>query len=265
MLAARTTVAGAILLGGVVGSLAPARANDSAAVLEAGGIVLARTDAVAMESEDLVIGREKVSVSYVFRNVSGKDQDLRVAFPVPEHAGEDELGDVQLDVGSKNPMKFSVVVDGKPQAFTTEIKRGDGKVKITHHWMQRFPRDRTVAIRHEYVPVTGGFFVLPPGEVPEADDRDLDRELARRYCVGPKLLAKLRKKGAYVRNVHYTLKSGGNWAGPIGRFRLTIQKGSAGEQVSVCLPDTRRSSPTTFTVERTSFTPTSDLAILFIP
>ena len=99
-----------------------ARANDSSALLAAGGIVLTTSSDVAMESEDLTIGRTRVRVSYVFRNKGTKEIRTRVAFPLPlipfcadEDRGECK-GDIQLGEGP-NPMAFNLCVDGKPVAF----------------------------------------------------------------------------------------------------------------------------------------------------
>lgn len=66
-------------------SAAPAFANDSIAELGTGGLILSRSDTVAMESEDLFISPEKVTVGYVFRNNTDKDVDAVVVLPMPEH------------------------------------------------------------------------------------------------------------------------------------------------------------------------------------
>jgi hypothetical protein len=66
---------------------APVLANDSIAELGAGGIVLSRSDVVAMEKEDLFISMEKVEVDYVFRNQSDEDVNAVVAFPMPDIEG----------------------------------------------------------------------------------------------------------------------------------------------------------------------------------
>jgi hypothetical protein len=248
-------------------SPAVGHANDSSALLESGGIVLTTSADVTMESEDLTIGRTRVRVSYVFRNTGTKEVRMRVAFPVPPipvcaepDMGECE-GDMQIGEGP-NPMGFKLWVDGKPASFDTEEKttmgkRGVGEKKITHHWEQVFPPRRAVAVVHEYTPVAGGFFT-------SADD-DFRHEMAQKYCVGPKLQAALESPQQFVWAVHYILKTGANWNGPIGKFKLTIVKEAPGDKVSVCLPDTRRASPTTFEVTRSDFVPDKDLKILFIP
>jgi hypothetical protein len=236
-----------------------ARANDSTALLEAGGIVLTTSKDVVMQSEELHIARDKVKVAYVFRNTGREDVRTRVAFPVPEWDDEDEA-DLLLDRRSDNPMGFALTVDGEPRKFETEVRRTDGKVKVTHHWEQVFPTDRSVAVTHAYAPAAGSFFFAG-----DDVDADLEAELVGRYCVGPKLLAEIRAKPRFLWAVHYVLKTGANWKGPIGRFTLTIDKGNPKDKVSVCIAATRRATPTTFEVKRTDWTPTDDLRILFVP
>src|SRR5947208_4905487 len=62
----------------------PARANDSAAELSIGGLQFVRTNDVAMESENLRIGLDRISVRYQFANVTAKPVTLTVAFPLPD-------------------------------------------------------------------------------------------------------------------------------------------------------------------------------------
>lgn len=224
-----------------------------------------------MESEDLSISRHRVRVSYSFRNTGHDDLRTEVAFPVPGFLVCDDSdngdcdGDMQIDERSSNPMKFKLLVDGREQPFKTEKKRtevrkGEGTLWITHHWEQVFPKDRSITITHEYVPVAGGFFT-PTGR---GDDR-FEHEMADLYCVGPKLMRVLTGEQQFVWAVHYILTTGANWKGPIGTFKLTIVKDSSKDKVSVCIPDTRRTSPTTFEVSRRDFVPKQDLKILFIP
>src|ERR1700682_4151709 len=61
-----------------------ARANDSAAELSIGGLQFVRTNDIAMESEDLRISLDRVTVRYQFANTSGKPVTLTVAFPLPD-------------------------------------------------------------------------------------------------------------------------------------------------------------------------------------
>jgi hypothetical protein len=50
---------------------APARANDSASELDAGGLVLRREPGSGLSSADLSIARDRITVSYLFRSRVG--------------------------------------------------------------------------------------------------------------------------------------------------------------------------------------------------
>ena len=69
----------AFLLAVLLATAGPARANDSAAALDAGGLVLVSDPEVELVSEDLRIGVDRISVDYVFRNRSDAPRTLRVA------------------------------------------------------------------------------------------------------------------------------------------------------------------------------------------
>jgi hypothetical protein len=78
------------------------------------------------------------------------------------------------------------------------------------------------------------------------------------------LLAAMKKKPVLLRSVHYVLTTGANWKGTIEKFKLSLVKAKPAEKISLCIPDTKRVSPTTFVVERSNFTPTEDLRVLFV-
>ncbi|WP_395397977.1 DUF4424 domain-containing protein [Novosphingobium sp. BL-8A] len=110
-----------------------AAANDSSAQLAAGGLVLTRSDAIEMQTEDLAISRSAVSVRYTFVNTSGKDVVSRVAFPLPAVGGREFFEmDVAIPVGSPyNFLGFQTRVDGKPVAMEIEQKAMVGNVERT--------------------------------------------------------------------------------------------------------------------------------------
>jgi hypothetical protein len=95
---------------------APARANDSIAETALGGLTLAKSDAISMDSEDLYVSRDRVEVKYRFTNTSDAPIEALVAFPLPvlppgNEAGEDEAvywGDARAD------LEFQTKVDGAP-------------------------------------------------------------------------------------------------------------------------------------------------------
>lgn len=91
----------------------PALANDSIAELGTGGIILSRTDAVSMLSENLSISMDRVTVDYVFKNQTDKDVEPIVAFPMPDIAGSIYERPALPDDQSDNFLGFEVTVDGK--------------------------------------------------------------------------------------------------------------------------------------------------------
>jgi hypothetical protein len=99
-------------------SATPVFANDSIAELGTGGLILSRSDAVSMESEDLYISPDKVTVDYVFRNITDKDVDAIVAFPMPDIEGDPNEMPAIPNGQSDNFLGFEVTIDGvaaKPQ------------------------------------------------------------------------------------------------------------------------------------------------------
>jgi hypothetical protein len=107
-----------IILFGVGLSLAvSALANDTTASSAAGGLVLQRTDAIDMVSEDLFVSAGQIRVRYVFRNRTSKDVDTVVAFPMPDRdLGEEYGGDVGY------PSNFRTRVAGRSISATLERK-----------------------------------------------------------------------------------------------------------------------------------------------
>ena len=115
----------------VAAMAAPAAANDSIAGLGAGGIMLGRTDDIAMESEDLFISMDEVKVDYVFRNQSDKDFETIVAFPMPDiDANPNEMPQLPDDT-SDNFLGFSVTVDGAPVKAELEQRARAVGVDVT--------------------------------------------------------------------------------------------------------------------------------------
>ena len=92
-----------------------ALANDSTAEKVAGGLVLTRTDAIDMVSEDLYISPEQVRVAYVFRNRTRAPVRTMVAFPMPDR----DLDEMSL-MDTNYPDQFRTLVDGRPVTMQVE-------------------------------------------------------------------------------------------------------------------------------------------------
>jgi uncharacterized protein DUF4424 len=94
---------------------ASAAANDSTAEHAAGGLVLARSAAIDMVSEDLFVSAEQIRVRYVFRNRSPRDVRTLVAFPMPDRdLTEAHFSDVAY------PEDFRTLVEDRQVAMAVE-------------------------------------------------------------------------------------------------------------------------------------------------
>ena len=113
---------------------APALANDSAAYLRAGGLEFTTTDAVVMEKEDLFLSPTLVRVNYIFRNVTDRPVDMRVAFPLPRLDMQLTLScqDVSIpNPDSENFVDFTTTVNGRPVRMDVQTKALAGEHDIT--------------------------------------------------------------------------------------------------------------------------------------
>lgn len=118
----KPTAAGALIVSLL---LAPGlvRANDTAAVLGAGGLELTTSEDIVMANEDLYLSKKQVRVRYAFRNESDRDITTTVAFPLPEIDQSDHSEMVFLPAEDQgNFVDFQVTVDGRPIQPTLEEK-----------------------------------------------------------------------------------------------------------------------------------------------
>jgi hypothetical protein len=135
----------------------------------------------------------------------------------------------------------------------------------TYYRQQTFPAGKDVVVEHAYKPIVGGT-VQPLAASPEVWKQERKRYV-RDYCVEPAFEAMAKTLDVtkwQERWIGYILKTGANWAGPIGEFRLVVDKGNAKNLVSFCGTNVTRISPTQFEMRATNFTPTRDLNILVL-
>ncbi len=134
-------------------------------------------------------------------------------------------------------------------------------LSLLYWWWQVFPAGRDVVVEHEYTPVAGQFFFSLPAT----------EEVHEMYCTDAPFLRAaarmMRRHGdpenplLLARGVHYILTTARNWAAPIGRFRLVIDKERL---VSLCWRGLKKVSRTRFVFEARNFEPTRDLKLLFL-
>ena len=313
---------------------APALANDSTAEIKTGGLVLTRTDAIGMDSEDLFISVDEIRVAYSFRNQTDADVDTIVAFPMPDIRFDPYEGIALPDLKSDNFLGFSASVDGQPVAVQLEQRAfaagldvtetlkaagaplfpfgdaafaalnalppdaltdwvtrglvfidrydvGDGMkdhptpfwvLKSTYWWRMTFPAGQSIMVEHRYAPSVGatvGVTFYQDGRFggPAYDD------YRQRYCIDKDfenaILKGMAARGDeyppyFESRISYVLKTASNWAGPVGSFSLTVDKGSKDNLVSFCGSDVRKVGPTQFKMTAKDFYPERDLDVLIL-
>jgi len=95
----------------------PASANDSSAELAIGGLTFTKNADISIESEDLRIALDAVTVRYVFLNRSAKPITLTVAFPLPDINLADASNAAFPVANPLNYVGFLTRVDGKAVSF----------------------------------------------------------------------------------------------------------------------------------------------------
>ena len=124
-----------------------ARANDTEAVLGAGGLTFAKSAALRMESEDLRLSSHEVRVAYVFRNLSDHAVTTRIAFPLPD-----------VDVGdmSETPHRFHLAGrDGDIVDFHLTVDGRERPASLEARAVNKQGRDVTELLRRFGIPLIG--------------------------------------------------------------------------------------------------------------
>ena len=145
-------------------------------------------------------------------------------------------------------------------------------LRETWYWEQTFPAGRDLQVEHSYAPGTGGSVgTMLASKASRAEPEG--RRMIADYCVDSAFLAAIDRRAAAThaefavlpeKRIHYILTTGGNWAAPIGRFRLVVDKGAADNLVSFCGDGIRKISPTQFEMMKTNWRPERDLKILIV-
>jgi hypothetical protein len=169
-------------------------------------------------------------------------------------------------------------------AWVNEFDQGKGwethlapswVLKTTFYWTQTFPAGKLVEVEHRYIPAVGGSVdTIVGSSMWDEDTEGWATAMRKKYCVDQSFVAAVRKKrpsapegsmsGYTEKRIAYVLKTGANWAKPIGDFRLVIDKGAADNLVSFCATGVKKIGPTRFEVSKKDYIPTSDLDILIL-
>lgn len=148
-------------------------------------------------------------------------------------------------------------------------------LRSKYWWRQVFPPGRDVAVRHEYRPFVGQAII---GRASETDASGPVGRLigddpagSDRYCLDAGTRRALAAAEArepdhpmpfIAAEIAYILTTARNWRGPIGRFRLTVDKGAPANILSLCWDGLRKTGPTSFEAVKQDFTPDRDIRLL---
>jgi len=169
-----------------------------------------------------------------------------------------------LPEGEKNRLVENKLLEAEHYSDRTNYTPLWG-IEFTYFSKHRFPPGKILRVHHEYTPVTGRSLF---GAFSSSDDLS-------RWCVDEttkkgvsKLVASRPLAGGWEKvvdrkEVDYVLKTGANWAGPIGSFELIIDKENPQSITSLCFEGLEKISNTEFRATRRNFIPKSDLSVLF--
>lgn len=298
--------------------LASASANNSTAMLEAGGIKLLETPHISLDVEDLYLSPSQIRIHYEFFNHSDEDKRMVVAFPVPDINADPEynygihnddpvnfLGftvtsngvsitpelEIKLMMHGKDYTKLLIEsgvpidrfstdyydkLDDIPVDFRQSLAEkglidwvpGDDWysknwiVKATYYWWQDFPAQSRTVLDHSYSPVIGGGIVEEQYGIGENIER---------FCIDDSFIKGFRRKVqetgeefALSSEVRYILRTANNWLGPIGDFRLVIDKLEPDNLITLCINGIRKIAPTQFEFRAKNYVPDQDIDMMVV-
>ncbi|MBL0370800.1 DUF4424 domain-containing protein [Rhizobium sp. KVB221] len=146
-------------------------------------------------------------------------------------------------------------------------------LKSAYWWKTSFAPGKDIQVAHTYRPSVGGTVATTfLDENNEAKGARFD-EYKKKYCIDDAFV-RLAKKSNEAMNanqpslvenwISYVLTTGGNWAGPIKKFTLVIDKGEHDNFVSFCGEGVKKTGDTTFEMTATDYYPEKDLDILLL-
>jgi len=146
-------------------------------------------------------------------------------------------------------------------------------LQTTYYWLQTFPAGKDIVVEHRYKPSVGATVGTSYGAPYATKDAAYEAQL-KKYCIDKDFLAAIARATKNAKpefgvpfqeqRIEYILKTGANWSGPIGDFRLVIDKGSPENLVSFCGENVKKIGPTQFEMTKKDFLPDGNLAIVIL-
>ena len=131
--------------------------------------------------------------------------------------------------------------------------------QIIYSWKQTFKAGSVTEIKHQYTPLVGGSFL------PSLKAKD-SKAFIDEYCMDENFLKNFKnvKEEKVYHHLGYILTTGANWAKPIGKFTLTIDR-EPNTVLSLCWDKSlRKVGPNRFQAVKENFLPKKDLDIIFV-
>jgi hypothetical protein len=144
--------------------------------------------------------------------------------------------------------------DGDPPSYDPKWT-----YQVVFEWEQSF-RPGATKVDISYKPITGD-------SVDYGDTYETGRGV-QRYCVDAAFRSAVQRRkasggGFDVYTLGYVLKTARFWSGPIGKFRLVVDKGKPANLVAFCPLNSRKISDTQFEWTATNFSPDRDIEVVF--
>jgi hypothetical protein len=160
----------------------------------------------------------------------------------------------QLPKATRDQLLKQRLLTGEANAY-----RPQWTYHVVMEWEQSF-RPGATKVEISYKPIVG--------DSTDYGDYYDSRGAAHKYCIDPTFRAAFKKRrqaGAVfeVATLGYVLKTANFWSGPIGSFRMVVDKGKPANLVAFCPADSRKISETQFEWTATQFTPKRDLEAVF--
>lgn len=130
-----------LIIAGLLLAASPVLANDTSAVLTTGGLEFITNQDIVMESEELFISKDEIRVVYQFRNTGSEDQNILVAFPMPD-----------IVPNFWSPVAFPMGPDDNLFQFETTLNGMHVETEL-HEYAYAFGVDRTKVIRQLGLPL----------------------------------------------------------------------------------------------------------------
>ena len=180
---------------------------------------------------------------------------------------------------TSNYRKMENILENLPESKKRELIRDNlvdankgprWSLAMTYYFNLVFPAGKETRIEHKYRPSVGSSNVTSLGD-PNLISQSRIKENIGKYCIddATRKVINGAKKPPYMNygslfteeRISYILHTGANWAGPIGKFHLAIDKGSPDNMISLCYGVTE-SGPTLVEFSKTNFTPNNDIDII---